>query len=114
MELTPEFIKSLSKEQLELLTELGDLADKETQLTEKIEAIRRTAEKAGIGREREVAKRLMDDPDFDRLLSVQLIFEREQVRDKIRSVMLRLVSAGLKDLGIIQRQAANYGVDLKN
>lgn len=114
MELTPEFIKSLSKEQLELLTELGDLADKEAQLTEKIEGIRRTAEKAGIGREREVAKRLMDDPDFDRLLSVQLIFEREQIRDKIKSVMSLLVGAGLEDLGIIQRQAANYGVDLKN
>ena len=109
MELTPEFIKNLSKEQLELLTELGDLAKKEASLTENIEANRRQAEKAGIGREREVAKRLMDDPEFDNLISTQLIYEREQVRTKIRSVFDSLFNAGLGELGIIRRHADNYG-----
>ena len=112
MELTPEYIKSLSKEQLELLSELGDLAGKEAILTEKIEGNRRLSEKAGLGREREIAQHLMDDHEFDSLLSIQLIYEREQVRSKIKSVIGSLINAKLGDLGIIKRQAANYGVEL--
>ena len=109
MELTPKFIKNLTKEQLELLTELGDLAKKEADLTDSIETNRRQAEKAGMGREREVAKRLMDDPEFDNLISTQLIYEREQVRLKIRSVFDSLYNAGLGELDLLQRHAANYG-----
>ena len=113
MELTPEFIKSLPKDQLELLTELGELAKKESDLTERIDLNRRQAEKAGIGREREIARRLMDDQEFDNLISIQLIYEREQVRAKIRSVFDSLITAGLGELGIVQRHAANYGIDIK-
>ena len=113
MKLTPEFIKELSKDHLELLTELGDLAKKEFDLTESIENNRRQAEKAGIGREREVAKRLMEDQEFDNLISIQLIYEREQVRAKIRSVFDSLISAGLGELDIIQRHAENYGLKAK-
>lgn len=112
MDLTPEFINGLSKDQLELLKELGEMAKKEYDLTELIEMNRRQAEKAGIGREHEVAKRLMDDHEYDNLISVQLIYEREQIRAKIRSVIDSLVLAGLGGLGIIQRHAQNYGIDL--
>ncbi len=112
MDLTPEVIKKLSKDQLELLKELGELAKKEFELTELIAMNRRQAEKAGIGREREVAKHLMDDQEYDNLISVQLIYEREQVKAKIRSVLDSLIIAGLGELGIIQRHAPNYGIDL--
>jgi hypothetical protein len=113
MELTPELIKNLSKEQLEFLTELGDLAGKEAALTEKIESNRRMAEKAGIGRDREVARSMMEDPDFDNLISIQLIYEREQVKTKIKSVLGLLIQAGLGELGIVKRQIANYNVEMK-
>lgn len=110
MELTPELIKSLSKEQLELLTELGELAAKEATITEEVERIRRQAEKAGIGREREIASRIMDDPEFNNLVSVQLIYEREQIRSKIQSAIKSLINVGLGELDLIRRQAANYGI----
>ncbi len=111
MELTPEVIKKLSKDQLELLKELGELAEKEFTLTEKIELNRRQAEKAGIGRERELPEHLMDDREYDNLISVQLIYEREQIKAKIRSVIDSLIISGLGDLGIIQRHAENYGIN---
>lgn len=112
MDLTPEYISKLSKDQLELLKELGELAQKEYDLTQLIETNRRQAEKAGIGREREVARRLMDDREYDNLISIQPIYEREQVRAKIRSVLDSLILAGLGELGIIQRHAENYGIDI--
>ncbi|MCP4582580.1 MAG: hypothetical protein GY839_13305 [candidate division Zixibacteria bacterium] len=109
MELKPETIKNLTKEQLELLTELGELAAKETQLTEQIENNRRQSEKAGMGREREIAKNLMDDHEYDNLQSVKQIYEREQIKSKIKSVFESIINAGLGDLDLVQRQAANYG-----
>jgi len=112
MELSPEIIKNLSREQLELLTELSELAAKETQLTEHIENNRRQSEKAGLGREREVAKSLMDDHEYDNLLSVKQIYEREQIKGKIKSALKSIIKAGLGDLDLIKRQTVNYGVDV--
>jgi len=112
MELSPEVIKNLTKEQLELLIELGELSRKEAEYTDIVESNRRKAEKAGLGREREVARSLMDDHEFDNLLSVQVIYQREQVRDKIKSVIQSLVHADMARLGIIKRHAASYGVEL--
>jgi hypothetical protein len=113
MKLTPETIKKLSKEQLELLAELGDLAKKEAELTGNIEDTRRQAEKVGLGRDREEVRSLLDDPEFDDLLSVRIINEREQIRGKIKSILQSLIDAGLDDLDIVNRQAANYGLNLK-
>jgi len=113
MELTPEIITNLSMDQLEFLKELGELAKKEADLTEIIENNRRMAEEAGFDRNRENAKRIMDDHEFDNLLSVQTIYEREQVRNKIKSIMEALINNKLGDLDLVKRQAANYGVDLK-
>lgn len=113
MKLTPETIKKLSKEQLELLAELGDLAKKEADLTMNIENTRRQAEKAGLGRDREEVRSLLNDPEFDDLLSVRVMNEREQIRGKIKSVLQSLINAGLAGLDIVNRQAANYGLNLK-
>jgi len=113
MELTPEIITNLSMDQLEFLKELGELAKKEADLTEIIENNRRMAEEAGFDRNRESADRIMDDHEFDNLLSVQTIYEREQVRNKIKSIMEALINNKLGDLDLVKRQAANYGVDLK-
>ena len=113
MELTPETITNLSLDQLELLKELGELAKKEADLTEIIENNRRMAEEAGFARNKEDAKSIMDDHEFDNLLSVQTIYEREQVKNKIKSILEALVNNKLGELDLIKRQAANYGVDLK-
>lgn len=113
MKLTPETIKKLSKEQLELLAELGDLAKKEADLTMNIENTRRQSEKAGLGRDREEVRSLLNDPEFDDLLSVRVMNEREQIRGKIKSVLQSLINAGLAGLDIVNRQTANYGLNLK-
>jgi len=113
MELTPEIITNLSMDQLELLKELGELAKKEADLTEIIENNRRMAEEAGFDRNRESADRIMDDHEFDNLLSVQTIYEREQIKNKIKSIMEALINNKLGNLDLIKRQAANYGIDLK-
>jgi len=114
MKLSPEVIKSLTKEQLELLTELSDLAGKEAGLTEQIESNRRQAEKAGLNRDKEAANSLMEDHEFDNLLSVRLIYEREQVKTQIKSVLNSIIIAGLGQLDIVQRQASNYGLDINS
>jgi hypothetical protein len=114
MELSPEVIKNLTKEQLELLIELSELADKEAGLTEQIDSNRRQAEKAGLNRDKEAANSLMEDHEYDNLLSVRLIYEREQVKTQIRSVLNSINNAGLGGLDIIQRQAANYGLDISS
>lgn len=112
MDLTPEYIKRLPQNQLELLKELGELAKKEYDLTEQINMNRRQAEKVGLNRDRESANRLMDDHEFDNLISIQSTYEREQVRGKIRSVLDSLIVAGMGELGIIQRHVKNYGIDM--
>jgi hypothetical protein len=110
MELTPELIIKLNKDQMELLKELGELAKKEAELTKIIDDNRRMAEKVGLGRDREEAKSIMDDHEFDSLLSVQSVYEREQIKTKIRSVIQSLQNSGLGDLDLIKRQAKNYGL----
>jgi hypothetical protein len=112
LKLTPEIIRTLSEEQIQLLLELGELAKRESDLTESIEVNRRQADKVGLGRDREKVKYLIDDPELEYLLSVNTIREKEQVRDKIKSVLQSLISAGLGNLDIVDRQASNYG--LKN
>jgi hypothetical protein len=110
LKLTPEMIRTLSEEQMQLLTELGDLAKKESDLTESIEVNRRQADKVGLGRDREKVKHLIDDPELEYLLSINAIRDKEIIRDKIRSVLQSLISAGLGKLDIVERQADNYGL----
>jgi hypothetical protein len=110
MKLSPDFVRKLSTEQMELLTELGDLAKKESQLTELIEMTRRQADKVGLGRDREKTRSLMDDPEFEYLLTVGAIKEKEMIKDKIKSILQSLISVGLGELDIVARQAANYGL----
>ena len=112
MELTPEVIIKLNKDQMELLKELGDLAKKEADLTKIIDDNRRMAEKVGLGRDREEVKSIIDDQEFDNLLSVQSVYEREQIKIKIKSVIKSLIANGLKDLDLIKRQSENYGIEV--
>ncbi len=112
-ELTPEIIKNLSIDQMELLVELGDLAKMERDLTEKIETTRKQSENVGLNSGARDTKAIHEDNNFDELLSIKSIRERETIRDKIGRLMESLLEAGLGDLALIRRQAANYGVDLK-
>jgi hypothetical protein len=111
--LTPEVIKNLTDEQLELLVELGDLAKKEWELTGKIEDLRKQAQKVGLDSGNRETRAIHEDNEFDELLSLRLIREREMIRDKIGGLMKSISEAGLDDLGLILRQASNYGVDPK-
>ena len=112
-ELTPELIKTLTPDKLELLIELGDLAKTEADLTDKIETIRRQEEPVGLARENRSSKAIYEDVEFDDLLSLRIIRERETIRDKIAGLIRLLIEAGLGDLGLVQRQMANYGIDAK-
>jgi glutamate mutase epsilon subunit len=112
-ELTPEIIKSLSNDQIELLAELGELAKSEKDLTEKIENTRKESENVGLNRSNRTTKALFEDTNFDELLSIKSIREREAIREKIAGLMQALIEAGLGDLALVRRQALNYGVELK-
>jgi len=112
-ELTPEVIKNLSNDQLELLVELGELAKSERDLTDKIEDVRKQTENVGLSGADRGTKAIYEDSNFDELLSIKSIREREVIRDKIAGLMQSLIEAGLSDLALIQRQAINYGISLK-
>jgi glutamate mutase epsilon subunit len=112
-DLTPEIIKSLSNDQIELLAELGELAKTEKDLTEKIENTRKQSENVGLNRSNRTTKALFEDTNFDELLSIKSIREREAIREKIAGLMQALIEAGLGDLTFVRRQALNYGVELK-
>jgi len=112
IELTPEVIKKLSPEQLELLAELGDLARSELELTAKIDNTRKAADKVGLNRDKRTTKAIHEDQDYDELLSIRSIKEREVIRDRISSMLKSLVEVGLGDLSLVKRQASNYNIDL--
>ncbi len=111
--LTPEVIKNLTDDQVELLVELGDLAKTEWELTEKIQDLRKQAKKVGLDSGKHKTRAIHEDNEFDELLSLRLIREREMIRNKIAGLMKSISEAGLEDLGLILRQASNYGVDLR-
>ena len=112
-ELTPEVIKTLTADQIELLIELGDLARKEEELRDQIDTIRRQEEKVGLVRNIRNSKTVHDDISFVDLLSVRAVREQAIIREKISGILRSLANAGLDDLGIVARQAANYGVAIK-
>jgi hypothetical protein len=112
-ELTPDVIMKLTSDQIELLVELGDLAQKEAELTEKIDDIRRQEEKVGLGRNSNAAKVIHEDSEFVNLLTLRSVREKSDIHDKIKGLLRTLANAGLGDLAIVVRQAANYGVEIK-
>jgi hypothetical protein len=112
-DLTPDNIRDLSNDQIELLSEPGELAKSEKDLTEKIENIRKHSENVGLRGSNQEIRVIYEDSKFDELLSIKLIREREAVREKIAGLMRSLIEAGLGDLSIIERQALNYGIELK-
>jgi len=111
-ELTPEFIKTLSTDQLELLVELGDLARKEEELNNQIESVRRQEEKVGLNRNHRTGRSVHEDAEFVELLTLKSVRERAIVREKIAGIIRSLVSNGLGGLGIVSRQATNYGIKI--
>ena len=108
-ELTPDIIMQLTDDQIELLVELGDLAQKEADLAEKIDTIRRQEEKVGLSRNSH-AKTIHEDGEFVNLLTLRSVREKADIHDKITSLLRKLKNAGLGDLAIVSRQAENYGV----
>jgi hypothetical protein len=111
--LTPDIIKNLNNDQVELLLELGDLAKSEWELTGKIDDMRKQADKVGWKGKEAETKAIHEDNEFDELISLRLVREREIIRDKIAALMKSISDAGMGDLDLIVRQAPNYGIDLK-
>jgi len=109
--LTPEIIKNLNNEQVELLLELGDLARIELELTAKIEEVRKQSEKVGWKNGEGKTSAVHEDSEFDELISLKFIREREIIRDKIGALLKSVAAAGLGDLGLIERQGPNYGIN---
>jgi hypothetical protein len=113
-DLTPEVVKTLLPDQLELLVELGDLAKKEEQLTTEIESIRRQEEKVGLQRDNRASRAVHEDSEFVELLTLRAVRERAVIREKISGLLSSLAAAGLGDLAIVARQGPNYGVDVES
>ncbi len=111
-ELTPDIIKTLTPDQIELLIELGDLARKEEDLTSQIDNIRRQEEKVGLARNNHLNRAVHEDSSFVDLISVRFVRERSIIREQISGILRSLVHEGLSDLGIVARQAANYGIKI--
>jgi hypothetical protein len=109
-ELTPDVIKTLTSDQIELLIELGDLGRKEEELTSQIDDIRRQEERVGLARDGRVSRAIHQDASFVDLLSVRAVRERSNIREKITGILRSLIDMGLGNLGIVARQAVNYGV----
>jgi hypothetical protein len=112
-ELTPDIIRTLTADQIELLIELGDLARKEGDLTAQIDSIRRQEEKVGLARNSKVNRAVHEDSTYVDLVSVRFVRERSVIREQIAGILRSLIHEGLSDLGIVARQAANYGVQVK-
>jgi len=112
-DLTPEIIKSLNNDQVELLLELGDLAKSEWELTVKIDEMRKQGDKVGWKIGSGDTRAIHEDDEFDALISLRFIREREMIRDKIAALIKAVAQAGLGDLGLIKRQGSHYGIDLK-
>jgi hypothetical protein len=112
-ELTPDIIKALTPDQIELLIELGDLARKEEELTGQIDDIRRQEEKVGLARNNHLNRAVHEDSSFVDLLSVRAVRERSIIREKLAGILRALIHVGLGDLGIVARQAANYGIKIE-
>lgn len=111
-DLVPEEVVKLTDDQVELLLELGDLAKREWELTNKIDEIRKQAEKVGWDEGKSQTKAIHEDTEFDELLSLRFIKEKEIIRGKIAALMKTIIDSGLGDLGLIVRQARNYGIDI--
>lgn len=104
-----EFLKIATPEQIQVLSDLSDLAEKESELAEKINSIYSTAKKwPGIYSDGNGIT-LCEDEDDARIISLEHRIELKEVKDKMAILLKKAVKQfNMGDVGIIQRQYPNY------
>ena len=106
--LTEEVINNLSQDQQNVLYELGQLADKEQKVCEKIDV----QLKAGVYSQDGFSIGLCEDMDDMIVMDHPLLKERKNVKKQISETLKKAIDLDLSYLGIIQRQCKNYGVEI--
>ena len=104
-----EFMKIARPEQMQLLFNLSDLAEKEKELADNINKIYSAANKwPGIYSDGKGVT-LCEDEDDANVISLSHKLELKDIRDKIVILLKKAVNElNMKDVGIIQRQYNNY------
>jgi len=105
--ISEKLLKSLTKEQYEILYNLKVLAEEEKRLCDEINTRRPT--KSGILME-EGAITICEDEDDWKVATLRFRLELEKVQKKIKQNLEKALDCGLGYLGLIQRQCTNYGV----
>ena len=105
--LSESLLKSLPKEQSDILYDLTSLAGKEKRIVDKINSKRPTdsgllAVPGGIT--------VCEDEDDWRVLTGEERLEWKEIKEKIVTNLNKALDLGLGHLGLIQRQCVNYGV----
>lgn len=102
-----EFLKTASVEQRSLLFKLADLAEKEKELSKKINSICSSVN-TGIYSDGEGIT-VCENEDDMAIISLGPRLELKEVRDEIADLLKKAVTdLGMGDVGIIQRQYKNY------
>ena len=104
-----DFMKTATSEQIQLLFNLSDLAEKENEIAEKINKIYSTVNKwPGIYSDGKGIT-LCEDEDDANVISIRHKLELQEVRDNIIRLLKKAINElGMENVGIIQRQYKNY------
>lgn len=105
-----EFMKIATPEQRQLLFDLYDLAEKEQELSEKVNRVYSSRNTGTYSNG--VSITVCEDEDDAAIISVETRKELERVRTQIVELLKRAVNElEIGDVGIIQRQYKNYVTD---
>ena len=114
--LTDEAIAAMTDEQRSIISELGQYAAQELNLTEVIssisEHVKGARTEAGFTHT-DSPGRLHEDPEVDILISAKARHKIGNVEGQIRRTLERALQVGLGEYRIIRQQCENYGVALK-
>lgn len=104
-----KFMEIATSEQIGLLSDLADLAEKEKDLADKITEIYSSANKWPRIYSDGEGITLCEDEDDANVVSLRYKVELKEVRTKMATLFKKAVNElDMKDVGIIQRQYSNY------
>jgi len=109
IETSAEVMGLLSEGQRQIVFRLFDLVKQEKKLVDDINS--RRPNESGILVINEAPKVCEDNDDW-KVITFKLCEELKDIREKIVLNLNKALNSGLAHLGIIQRQCANYGVEL--
>jgi len=108
-----DFIPTATEEQKQVLFNLALLAERENEIckkyNEKIKPYSEMAKKENPWKDGQYAKIIQEDAgDFALLATKEERDELKRIREKMKTLYMKAVEIGMKDLGIIQRYYENY------